>query len=129
MKTVQKKAKRIGLLASTAEMTMVIEPGRCEDIGDVERGGYTFTDGCGSLAPQLARELARRRNICFLGQRYTPSVFQLRYRGYKGVVAVDQTMRNQSQALLKMRKSMKKFSGGDDYSFSVVDFSKVGAFP
>lgn len=26
---------------------------------------------------------------------------------------------------LKMRKSMKKFSGGDDLSFSVVEYSKV----
>ena len=27
---------------------------------------------------------------------------------------------------LELRKSMKKFSGGDDLSFAVVEFSKVG---
>ncbi|KAG4270545.1 hypothetical protein FPRO04_11414 [Fusarium proliferatum] len=123
MKTVGKKAKRIGLLFSSSKTAMIINPDRCEDIPDIETDDYVFTDGCGLIAPSLAQELARRTRIIFRDSRYTPSVFQLRYRGYKGVVTVDPRMKNQ-KALLKLRKSMKKFSGGDDYSFAVVEHSK-----
>lgn len=124
MKTVGKKAKRIGLLFSSATAAMTISPDRCEDIADVETADYVFTDGCGLLAPSLARELARRTRILFRNNRYTPSVFQIRYRGYKGVVTVDPRMAKH-KALLKFRKSMKKFSGGENHSFAVVDYSKV----
>ncbi|OHE90612.1 hypothetical protein CORC01_14096 [Colletotrichum orchidophilum] len=128
MKTVQKKAKRIGLLFSTAHTTISVDPKRCEDISDVETADYIFTDGCGLIAPHLAQELARRINIVFRTVRYTPSVFQIRYRGYKGVVTVDPTMKREV-ILLKLRKSMKKFSGGCDCSFSVIEYSKVGLPP
>ncbi|EXK24346.1 hypothetical protein FOMG_18917 [Fusarium oxysporum f. sp. melonis 26406] len=123
MKTVGKKAKRIGLLFSSAATVMTIDPDRCEDIPDVESDDYIFTDGCGLIAPKLANDLARRTRILFRDARYTPSVFQIRYRGYKGVVTVDPRMAKQ-KALLKLRKSMKKFNGGEDHSFAVVEYSK-----
>ncbi|CEF83201.1 hypothetical protein FGSG_09076 [Fusarium graminearum PH-1] len=121
MKTVGKKAKRIGLLFSSAKTAMTINPDRCEDIPDVETADYIFTDGCGLIAPSLAQELSRRTRIIFRDTRYTPSVFQIRYRGYKGVVTVDTRMKKQ-KALLKFRKSMKKFSGGDDHSFAPFSY-------
>lgn len=124
MKTVAKKAKRIGLLFSVARAAMKVDPKKVEDIPDIEVGDYAFTDGCGLIAPALAKELSRRTRIVFRNMRYTPSVFQLRYRGYKGVVTLDPTMAK-GGTWLKMRKSMKKFSGGDDLSFSVVEYSKV----
>ncbi|KAK4148839.1 RNA dependent RNA polymerase-domain-containing protein [Chaetomidium leptoderma] len=124
MKTAAKKAKRIGLLFSTAKVAMEVSPDRVEDIADIESADYIFTDGCGRIAPRLAQELARKIGIVFRDRRYTPSVLQIRYRGYKGVVTVDPTMAADKKVLLKMRKSMKKFAGGDDYSFSVVEYSK-----
>lgn len=124
MNTVGKKAKRIGLLFSSAHVAMDVPAERCEDIPDIETTDYVFTDGCGLIAPSLARELARRIRIIFRDTRYTPSVFQIRYRGYKGVVTVDPRM-NKGKSLLKMRRSMKKFAGGGDDSFAVVDHSKV----
>lgn len=125
MKTVAKKAKRIGLLFSTAQVAMIVSPERVQDITDVESAEYIFTDGCGLIAPRLGQELARRLGVVFRDRRYTPSVFQIRYRGYKGVVTVDPTMAGDKKILLKLRKSMKKFAGGDDHSFSVVEYSKV----
>lgn len=127
MKTVQKKSKRIGLLFSAAQVAMDIDPKRCEDIPDIETADYVFTDGCGLIAPRLAQDLARRARITFRNVRYTPSVFQIRYRGYKGVLTIDPRMKGET--LIKMRKSMKKFSGGEDYSFSVVESSKVRFSP
>ncbi|KAM0345841.1 hypothetical protein ACHAPU_006195 [Fusarium lateritium] len=103
---------------------MTINPDRCEDIADIESADYIFTDGCGLIAPHLAKELARRTKIIFRDSRYTPSVFQIRYRGYKGVVTLDPRIAKQ-KSLLKFRKSMKKFGGGDDHSFAVVDYSKT----
>jgi hypothetical protein len=126
MKTVAKKSKRIGLLFSVAQVAMTVDPGRCQDISDIETNDYIFTDGCGLISPHLARELSRKVGITFRNIRYTPSVFQIRYRGYKGVVMVDPTMKG--EVLVKFRKSMKKFSGGSNCSFSVVDHSKVFNF-
>lgn len=123
--TVAKRAKRIGLLFSTANVAMTVPPDRVEDIPDIEDGDYVFTDGCGLIAPQLAQELARRLRLVFRDRHYTPSVLQIRYRGYNGVVTVDPSMAAKKATLLKLRKSMKKFAGGDDYSFSVVEHSKV----
>lgn len=124
MKVVSKKAKRLGLLFSTAEVAMDVDPSRCEDIEDIETNDYIFTDGCGLIAPRLAQELARRTGIVFRNTRYTPSVFQIRYRGYKGVVTLDSSMRD-GKTLLKLRRSMRKLPDVKDYSFSVVDYSKV----
>lgn len=123
MKTVAKKAKRIGLLFSSAEVATTLDPSRCLDIEDVEVKDYIFTDGCGLIAPQLAQELARKRKIAFRNVRYTPSVLQIRYRGYKGVLMLDPTLKDGT--LVKFRKSMRKFSGGSDLSFAVVEYSKV----
>lgn len=92
IKTVGKKAKRIGLLFSSTTAAMMIPPDRCEDIADIETADYVFTDGCGLIAPSLAQDLARRTRILFRNNRYTPSVFQIRYRGYKGVVTMDPRM-------------------------------------
>ncbi|KAK1728211.1 uncharacterized protein BDZ83DRAFT_609507 [Colletotrichum acutatum] len=72
---VQKKAKRIGLLFSTARTTPSVEPRRYEDISDVETAHYIFTDGCGLIFPHLSQELARRIRIVSRTVRYTPSVF------------------------------------------------------
>lgn len=123
MKTVAKKAKRIGLLFSTAEMAMDLEPDRCEDISDVATKDYIFTDGCGLVSKHLAKQLVQRANIKYRNQRYLPSVFQIRYRGYKGVLMLEPDLNG--QILVKFRDSMRKFKGGNDLSFSVVNYSKV----
>jgi hypothetical protein len=123
LKSVGKKAKRIGLLFSSAEMALRLPPERCEDIEDVKRDDYIFTDGCGLISPQLARQLAQRRKIIFRNRRYLPSVFQIRYRGYKGVLTLDRTLHGQVQ--VQFRESMRKFKDASDHSFAVVEYSKV----
>ena len=126
MKTVAKKSKRIGLLFSVAKAAMNLSPDRCQDIPDVEAQDYIFTDGCGLISKHLARELSRILKIAFRNVRYTPSVYQIRYRGYKGVLMLDPKM--EPRTWVKFRKSMKKFHGGDDHSFAVVEHSKVNPF-
>lgn len=123
MKTVPKKAKRIGLLFSVAKTAMKLDPSRCQDIPDIEAQDYIFTDGCGLISRHFANDLSRILKIAFRNVRYTPSVFQIRYRGYKGVLMLDRE--KEPQTWVKFRKSMKKFHGGDDLSFAVVEHSKV----
>ena len=122
-KTVAKKAKRIGLFFSTAEMAIELQPDRCEDFPDVVLKDYVFTDGCGLISRHLANLLVKQTRIQYRNKTYLPSVFQIRYRGYKGVLTLEPTLKG--QILAKFRDSMKKFKGGTDISFSVVDYSKV----
>ena len=123
MKTVAKKVKRIGLLFSSANMGVTLAENRCQDIDDIERDGYCFTDGCGLISQHLARFLAQRHNITFRNKRYVPTVFQIRYRGYKGVLMVDPSLKG--EIAVQFRGSMKKFSDARDLTLSVVDYSKV----
>ncbi|EUC27040.1 hypothetical protein COCCADRAFT_10243 [Bipolaris zeicola 26-R-13] len=126
LKSVGKKAKRIGLLFSSADIALDLPPDRCQDIDDVATKQYIFTDGCGLISIQLAQHLAQKRNIVFRNRRYLPSVYQIRYRGYKGVLTLDPTLRGQIQ--VQFRASMRKFKDSPDYSLAVVDYSKPYAF-
>ena len=126
LKSVAKKAKRIGLLFSAAQMATKLRPDRCQDIPDITKGDYNFTDGCGLISTHLAKLLVQRAHIRYRNRRYTPSVFQIRYRGYKGVLMLEPKLHG--QILAQFRDSMRKFKGGDDLSFSVVDCSKPYSF-
>ena len=123
MKSVSKKAKRLGLLFSTAEMGITLHPDRCEDIDDIVYNGYTFTDGCGLISVPLAKDIARRRNVAYRNKRYLPSVFQIRYRGYKGVLTVCHALKGKVQ--VQFRESMRKLKDVKDFSLSIVEYSKV----
>lgn len=126
IKTVAKKAKRIGLLFSAAKIATQLQPERCEDIPDVTQGDYIFTDGCGLISKHFAKLLVQRAQIRFRNQSFTPSVFQIRYRGYKGVLTLEPKL--PVRTLVQFRDSMRKFRGGDDLSFAVVDYARPYAF-
>jgi hypothetical protein len=123
IKTVGKTAKRIGLLFSSAPAIMDVPDGRYEDIDDVERAGYNFTDGCGLIGPNAARLLSQKLAIVSRNTRYHPSVFQIRFKGYKGVVTLEPDM--PKRYWFQFRQSMRKFSGTANRSFAVVEYSKV----
>jgi RNA-dependent RNA polymerase len=64
------------------------------------RGKYVFSDGIGKISFELARSVAKKCDYDPM-----PSAFQIRYGGYKGVVAVDPN----SSVKLSLRKSMHKY--------------------
>jgi hypothetical protein len=123
IRSVSKKAKRIGLLFAPAEHVMKLEPDCVEDINDVERNGYIFTDGCGLISKSLARTSAKTLKSVYRNTRYLPSVYQIRYRGYKGVLTLDPRLTG--KILAQFRLSMRKFEEAKDYSFGVIENSKV----
>jgi RNA-dependent RNA polymerase len=102
---VAKHAARIGQCFSTtrAIRNAGFPPVRKADlIDDVKRDRYTFTDGVGKIsrlyAEIIAKELALRGS--------TPSVYQFRMAGCKGVLAIDPEL---GASNIKIRKSQFKF--------------------
>ncbi|KDQ12185.1 hypothetical protein BOTBODRAFT_57023 [Botryobasidium botryosum FD-172 SS1] len=128
IKNVAKRAKRIGLLFSSASIDMQLDERWTKDIDDIEVGGECFSDGCGLISVRLARQLSKKKSIIFHARRYTPSVFQIRYRGYKGVLMLQPQLDKDKKELVHFRKSMKKFTATSDYTFSVVDYAKPYAY-
>jgi len=121
--SVAKRAKRIGLLFSAAESSLKLEPENTMDIDDIEDAeGHIFTDGCGLLSLRLAQVLAKRRKIIFHQQRYVPAAFQIRYKGYKGMLMVKKDL--EPNILVQFRSSMQKFKNCPNNTFSVLDYSK-----
>ncbi|GBG74512.1 hypothetical protein CBR_g18922 [Chara braunii] len=88
------------------------------DVQDIVRNGYCFSDGIGRISMEFAEEITlemQREDVA--GDLFrTPSAFQVRFAGYKGVVAVDPRQGTDNRDLhpsfkgkLALRKSMKKF--------------------
>ncbi|KAJ6450386.1 RNA-directed RNA polymerase [Mycena sanguinolenta] len=129
-----KRAKRIGLLFSEAQLDYNLDPNLVKDIEDIKLGDELFSDGCGLISRYLAIQLAKSKKIIFRGVRYTPCVFQIRYLGYKGVLMLhpklDEIRRNTGEQnnLVHFRHSMKKFTATQNTTFSVVDHSAPYSF-
>lgn len=101
LKTVAKFSARVGLLLSSTIGGVEIDQKCVLPIDDVERSGYCFTDGCGLISVDLAMELAAELRLA-----HCPSVFQIRLKGCKGVVALDPNLKGRQ---ILIRKSMEKF--------------------
>jgi RNA-dependent RNA polymerase len=104
IRSVSKCAARMGQLFSSSKQTLVVPVQDVEIIPDVEVTtdgiDYCFSDGIGKISQSFAWQVAQ---MCGLNR--TPSAFQIRYGGYKGVVAVDRN----SFRKLSLRRSMLKF--------------------
>jgi hypothetical protein len=124
--TIAKRAKRIGLLFSEAELGLKLPESCYKDIPDIENGGHVFTDGCGFMSMNFAARIAREKKLIFHGVRYTPSVIQIRYRGYKGILMVNADLKTGPP--VHFRKSMRKFAGCRDDTLSVLEYSKPYSF-
>ncbi|PKI46845.1 hypothetical protein CRG98_032783 [Punica granatum] len=112
-------AARLGQSLSSSTETLSVEWYETEEIPDIEviRGGkrYIFSDGIGKVSEDFAKKVAKK--CSFKG--YTPSAFQIRYGGYKGVVAIDPTL----PVKLSLRKSMRKYESSDT-KLNVLAWSK-----
>ncbi|XP_044489064.1 probable RNA-dependent RNA polymerase 1 [Mangifera indica] len=118
IRNVAKYSARLGQSFSSSRESVDVDGNEIELIPDieVERGGvkYVFSDGIGKISAKLASTVAKK-----CGFRKVPSAFQIRYGGYKGVVAVDPT----SLVKLSMRPSMSKYKS-DNVSLDILEWSK-----
>ncbi|KAL5721912.1 RNA-directed RNA polymerase [Ranunculus cassubicifolius] len=105
IRNVAKYASRLGQSFSSSKETLTVYSDEMEIIKDikVERDGveYTFSDGIGKISSNFAERVAKKCGI----RSSTPSAFQVRYGGYKGVVGVDP----KSVTKLSLRLSMRKY--------------------
>ncbi|WZZ29319.1 hypothetical protein YC2023_012720 [Brassica napus] len=119
IKNVAKYAARLGQSFGSSKETLTVEADDVELIPDVEifSSGkrYVFSDGIGKISSDFAELVARKCDI----EGVSPSVFQIRYGGYKGVVAKDPN----SSKKLSLRSSMRKFHS-DHTKLDVLAWTK-----
>ncbi|XP_061338622.1 RNA-dependent RNA polymerase 2 [Gastrolobium bilobum] len=110
IRSVSKCAARMGQLFSSSMQTFEVPTQDVQiipDIGVSSDGiNYCFSDGIGKISQSFARQVAQKLK---LDQSKIPSAFQIRYGGYKGVIAVDR----RSFRKLSLRRSMLKFESNN----------------
>lgn len=112
IRNVAKCAARMGQCFSSSTPTLEVQEHEVDQIPDIERedefgmSKYCFSDGIGKISKAFAHEVAKKYEVKKLKKGIVPSAFQIRYGGYKGVVAVDPL----SKAKLSLRPSMRKFA-------------------
>ncbi|KAI3982678.1 hypothetical protein MKX01_031552 [Papaver californicum] len=118
IRTVAKYAARLGQSFGSSRETLSVSRDELESIRDIEIKSngtkYTFSDGIGKISSEFAHKVASK-----YGLKYTSSAFQIRYGGYKGVVAVDP----RSVKMLYLRDSMCKFTS-EVTKLDVLSWSK-----
>ncbi|KAM0042835.1 putative RNA-directed RNA polymerase [Helianthus debilis subsp. tardiflorus] len=118
IKNVAKYAARLGQCFGSSKESLSVARYEVEEIPDIkiERNGttYVFSDGIGKISAELAERVSRK-----CGYDFIPSAFQIRYGGYKGVVAVDPN----SFMKLSLRRSMLKFES-DNTKLDILAVSK-----
>ncbi|XP_055330006.1 uncharacterized protein LOC129582512 [Paramacrobiotus metropolitanus] len=106
-----KVAKRLGLLFSSSQPVFQLPwKGIGHEDGypvepDIEDDDQNFTDGCGYISTKLMRKVAHHLKHRFDNRPLLPSVIQIRYRGFKGVLAVNPSITFD----VVFRKSQEKF--------------------
>lgn len=119
IRNVAKYAARLGQSFGSSTETLTVSRHEIEEIPDVEIGTgknkYVFSDGIGKISADFAHRVAIKCGL----KSSTPSAFQIRYGGYKGVVAVDP----RSHMKLSLRKSMCKYESDND-KLDVLAYSK-----
>lgn len=97
------------------------QTGGIDDIWDAN-AEYCFSDGCGVISSELARDVSKRLRL-----RYSenfPSAYQIRFGGAKGVLSCWDTMLPREEGVeLKIRPSMVKFHS-EHKAVEVVGYSK-----
>ncbi|NP_001315397.1 RNA-dependent RNA polymerase 1 [Cucumis melo] len=118
IKNPAKYAARLGQSFGSSTEALSVASNEREIIPDIEvqhgEVKYVFSDGIGKISSKFAKEVATK-----CGFQAVPSAFQIRYGGYKGVVAVDPY----STIKLSLRKSMCKFES-DNIKLDVLGHSK-----
>ncbi|GAA5813500.1 hypothetical protein MFLAVUS_006978 [Mucor flavus] len=102
-KVVAKHAVRMGQCFSSTRPVYILREDQVAYIDDIKRNGYTFSDGVGKISPSLAEEVAIQMDL-----RMTPSAFQFRLGGAKGVLTVDKSLADEV-VKVQLRPSQIKF--------------------
>lgn len=126
---VPKFMARMGQCFSTSDEAVQIEL-KDENIihlHDIKNEKYIFSDGIGMISEELAEEVRKAMDnklpllLDETGITYKPTAFQIRFRGCKGMVAVNPLLEGRK---LGIRPSMEKFSCDTS---SILEIVKISA--
>ncbi|CAG8536683.1 5562_t:CDS:1 [Gigaspora margarita] len=126
-KSVAKLAKRIGLLFTTGDKVLDLPSEKYDNIDDIERNNFNFTDGCGFVSKSLIKKIAKKMDLQFRDKRLYPSIIQIRYQGFKGILLLGSHLNGKDKDC-EFRKSMNKFNYKGPNDFCVVGYSKPYTF-
>jgi RNA-dependent RNA polymerase len=120
-KIIAKRAARMGQCFSTTKPVKLRIPRvtRTSLIDDVQRNDYTFTDGVGQISPLLADLINHQLKL----DDQTPSLFQFRLGGCKGVLAISDELKGID---IKLRNSQFKFAS-ESNNLEVIRCSRFEA--
>ncbi|KAL6216987.1 hypothetical protein ACLB2K_010205 [Fragaria x ananassa] len=104
-RNVAKCSARMGLCFSSTYATVEVPSSKVNPgLQDIKRNGYNFSDGIGKITPDLAMKVAKKLNL----DGDPPCAYQIRYAGFKGVIACWPSEGDRFQ--LSLRRSMNKFN-------------------
>ena len=113
-RNVAKFSARMGQCFSSTIATVKVLPAEVDPfLEDICMNDYIFSDGIGKVSPDLAMEMAEILQL----DDDPPSAYQIRFGGYKGVIAVWPS--SAATEKLFLRGSMRKF----ETSHSVIEVS------
>ncbi|KAF9902274.1 hypothetical protein EC991_005069 [Linnemannia zychae] len=116
IKSIAKYGARMGQCFSSTRDIARLRSTDVEMIDDIEHHNHNFSDGCGRISENLARMIGIE-----LEKETTPSAFQIRLGGAKGVLVKDSSLKGNR---VQIRPSMKKF----DVAHYVLEVIKTSSF-
>ncbi|KAG0375659.1 hypothetical protein BGX24_008794 [Mortierella sp. AD032] len=116
IKSIAKYGARMGQCFSSTRDIARLRSTDVEMIDDIEHNDHNFSDGCGRISEDLARMIRIE-----LEKETTPSAFQIRLGGAKGVLVKDSSLKGNC---VQIRPSMKKF----DVAHYVLEVIKTSSF-
>ena len=88
---------------------------------DVERNGYCFSDGCGTISKALVDAI---RKVYGKNQDVKSTAFQIRYGGAKGMLSLDASL---PEDLVVLRRSMIKFDARGELEIEICGSANAPA--
>ncbi|KAL4244861.1 RNA-dependent RNA polymerase [Abortiporus biennis] len=111
LKNPSKYAARIAQAFTATDPSVSITRDQWEEMDDMGKDPYWFTDGVGTISKQLGDmiwdALCAERDEHYRKQ-VQPSAYQIRFLGYKGMVVVDEQLEG---IKMRLRPTMNKFEG------------------
>ena len=97
---------RLGQCFSDTVDALTLGTSQWQLINDIEVNGYCFSDGVGRISKFMSKEIAKK-----LGMKFSPSAFQIRFAGFKGVLTTTEMPVDSGYGELHVlfRPSMRKF--------------------
>lgn len=82
-------------------MEIELNNNEIEEIDDYDFNGHVYTNNCGKMSPQIARDVAKK-----LGMDYTPSVIRFNLAGAKGILMLSNFL---TKRKVQLRATQIKF--------------------